>query len=269
MQACFCGRRSGLRTGATLCILFGTYGAPWQGTAKCQKASHEPSWVIFYDVYGRYSGEYNGIKIAATTGWGNSNIAGVLEGNPFPIGGSPGQVVLPAGRTHSNAGYWQSGVYVEHVPTGLFVYGAYGREFWSDVAAGFNSQPDHWMVKAGVRERWHPLGHTVLYGSYAQRNDMYDEDVVDDALFAAGVIGANGVTTGSETREWAIGVVQEIDAAAMSMWLQYDHITGSTSGCGAGVGGFNVAGAAGTCFNPGSISFDANQVLKFGALINF
>ena len=23
-----------------------------------------------------------------------------------------------------------------------------------------------WYVKAGLRERWHPLGHTVLYGEY-------------------------------------------------------------------------------------------------------
>ena len=26
-------------------------------------------------------------------------------------------------------GYWQSGIYLEHVATGLFIYGAYGREF--------------------------------------------------------------------------------------------------------------------------------------------
>ena len=50
-----------------------------------------------------------------------------------------------------NVGYWQSGIYLEHVPTGLFVYGAYGREFLNTFA-GFNSQPDHWMVKGGVRE---------------------------------------------------------------------------------------------------------------------
>ena len=35
-----------------------------------------------------------------------------------------------------------------------------------------NSEPDHWYVKAGLRERWTSLGHTVLYGFYGQRNDM-------------------------------------------------------------------------------------------------
>ena len=32
--------------------------------------------------------------------------------------------------------------------------------------------PDHYYLKAGLRERWTPLGHTVLYGEYAKRNDM-------------------------------------------------------------------------------------------------
>ena len=66
------------------------------------------------------------------------------------------------------------------------------------------------VVKAGVRERWHPLGHTVLYGFYAQRNDMFDEVTSWRRHYvAAQVRNSEG-----------LGVVQEIDAAAMSMWLQ-------------------------------------------------
>ena len=72
------------------------------------------------------------------------------------------------GHVSCQAGYWQSGLYIEHVATGLFVYGAYGQEFLEDISAGFNSEPDHWMVKAGLRERWTSLGHTVLYGSVCQ-----------------------------------------------------------------------------------------------------
>ena len=147
-------------------------------------------------------------------------------------------------------GYWQSGVYIEHVATGVFVYGAYGREFENDVAAGFNSEPDHWMVKAGLRERWHPMGHTVLYGSYAQRNDMFADGVVNGDIFGGGQPGGFGTSSllapckgggiandchvdvnHTELNEWSIGVVQEIDAAAMSMWVQYDHFDITASGC--------------------------------------
>ena len=83
-----------------------------------------------------------------------------------------------------DVGYWQSGLYIEHVATGLFVYGA----LWSGVPERYahghqlrqrtwlsNSEPDHWYVKAGLRERWTSLGHTVLYGFYGQRNDMISE----------------------------------------------------------------------------------------------
>ena len=30
-------------------------------------------------------------------------------------------------------GYWQSGIYIEHVATGLWILGNYGREFLSDM----------------------------------------------------------------------------------------------------------------------------------------
>jgi hypothetical protein len=117
------------------------------------------------------------------------------------------------------------------------------------------------MVKAGLRERWASIGHTVLYGAYLQRNDMFNEDIISPALgFEA---------TSTETREWQVGVVQEIDAAAMSLWLQYDHFDASASGC-ATVGGFEGgAGPAGSCNGPAAASFDKMQLVKFGGLINF
>ena len=46
----------------------------------------------YWDVYGRYSGEYNGIKIAATTGWSNDNTATVLQIVPGPASVGDGQL---------------------------------------------------------------------------------------------------------------------------------------------------------------------------------
>ena len=88
-----------------------------------------------------------------------------------------------------------------------------------------NDNPDHWYVKAGLRERWSSLGHTVAYGFYGQRNDM----------IGAGSCGPDNIT-GSKTRQYGLGVVQEIDAAAMSFWLQWDHekaeVDCGPAGCG-------------------------------------
>ena len=48
----------------------------------------------------------------------------------------------------------------------MFLYGAYGR-LESNVGATDGDELNRfYYVKAGLRERWTPLGHTVLYGEY-------------------------------------------------------------------------------------------------------
>ena len=75
----------------------------------------------YWDIYGRYSGEYNGIKIAATTGWSKDNTATVLQIVPGPLSVGDGQLngacqVNPNPNAGGcDVGYWQSGIYVEHV----------------------------------------------------------------------------------------------------------------------------------------------------------
>ncbi len=70
-----------------------------------------------------------------------------------------------------------------------------------------------------------------------------------------------GITSG--TTLWGLGVVQEIDAAAMSLWLSYRHIDADLGG----VGCTNGAATAGRL--DASCSTENFQYLKAGALINF
>jgi len=163
-----------------------------------------------WDVAARYAGEWGAFKVAAAAAYNevsdsnyNSGILGGISG-PFPAG------------FNVDANYFQVGAYIEHVPTGVFVYGAYGRLQNNLVAAPFPDTVDNWYIKAGLRERWTPLGHTVLYGEYLQN---------DDGAASAGPAfnGCAGCTT-SQLQVWGGGVVQEIDAAAMSMWIKYRHL---------------------------------------------
>lgn len=194
----------------------------------------------FWDVAARYAGEFNGIKVAIAAAYSHqSDEAGVIA--------------------RRDSDYFQIGAYVQHVPTGLFVYGAYGHENNDNsvmlavhgAPIGFAPDNNHWYLKAGLRRKWNELGHTVLFGEYAQRDDMYSADLLDAAtLFFAG----GNQTADSEMRQWGLGIVQEIDAAAMSMWLVYRNFDAEISGNGAtGV----------------DIDFDTMHVVKFGALINF
>jgi hypothetical protein len=70
--------------------------------------------------------------------------------------------------------------------------------------------------------------------------------------------------TGSDLKQWGLGVVQEVDAAAMSLWVNYKNYDPSLSGPGGGVPGF---------FNTGGESltgdYDNISVITAGALISF
>ena len=96
-----------------------------------------------------------------------------------------------------------------------------------------------------MRQRWSSLGHTVLYGEYERFEDGGVGGLIED-----------GVSVSSEVNLWGVGIVQEIDAAAMSIWLSYRHLDGSASirWDDDDVERFNA---------------DDFQYVKFGALINF
>ncbi|WP_334148112.1 porin [Hyphomicrobium sp.] len=178
----------------------------------------------FWDVAARYSGEFQSFKLAAAVAYSENT-----DENLF--------VPVP----HRDASYFQVGAYLQHVPTGLFAYGAYGTEATDHLTPGGNPIADdhHWYVKAGIRQKWVPLGHTVLWGEYARYSDMTGDSLID--------AGA----TSSELDRWGLGVVQEIDAAAMSLWLKYRNLSGEVDG----VAGLN--------------DIDDFNTVVGGALINF
>ncbi|HIE68927.1 MAG TPA: porin, partial [Planctomycetes bacterium] len=105
-----------------------------------------------WDVAARYAGEHAGFKVAVAAAY-NELTGGSNTGTDF-------------GDTFE---YFQVGAYIQHVPTGLFAYGAYGNAQF-DQASG---DSETYYVKGGLRERWSHLGHTVLYGEY-EKNKATD-----------------------------------------------------------------------------------------------
>ena len=170
----------------------------------------------FWDVAARYAGEFGGIKLAVAAAYSESR------------DGTPGTLVLQGENTE----FFQIGAYVQHVASGLFLYGAYGDWQAQNDAALPDADSQFWYVKAGIRQRWTPLGHTVLYGEYEEGDN-------------------NDNPNDSKGELWGVGAVQEIDAAAMSLWLTYRHIEGDLD-----VGGVDIP-------------LEDFDYVKFGALINF
>jgi predicted porin len=199
-----------------------------------------------WDVAARYAGEVHDFKIAAAAAY-SENSDENLNANP--------------GITHRDSRFFQVGAYVEHIPTGLFAYGAYGNEQNDNTYAppvgfyGTNTNTGEvYYLKGGIRQRWTPLGHTVLYGEYSERINMFDPTAFENP---GSLFGADPSTLHSNMQEIGGGLVQEVDAAAMSLWISYKHFDGDVSGCGK---------FGGPC---GSIDFDSFDLVKFGALINF
>ena len=201
-----------------------------------------------WGVAGRYAGEFNGIKFAAAIGYYD---------NSDENGGGAKEVAERA-RGGKESSALQIGAYVQHVPTGLFVYGAYGRDY-NDKTGALNAlgrqqvDGENFYIKAGIRQRWNPLGHTVLFGEYGNNDDK-----LSNALWRAGA-------TSSNLDQWGLGIVQEIDAAAMSLFAIYRNYEGDVTVNGAAaLAGSGIAGIA-----AGKNNFDEHQLFKFGALINF
>jgi hypothetical protein len=99
-----------------------------------------------------------------------------------------------------------------HSETGLYVYGGYGEQKIESalLAGGLDDTSTTWFLQPGIERKWHPIGKTTIFGEYRK----------DDA-------GANpGKTLGADLTFWSGGVVQNIEAAAMDLYVMYRHADG-------------------------------------------
>jgi predicted porin len=179
----------------------------------------------FWEVAGRYAGEAHGFKLAFGVGYSQMH-----DENTSGASVSP----------EKDSQYFQAGGYVQHLESGLFVHAAYGHEDNNDTLLTNGKRAEdgeHWYVKAGIRRKWTPLGATIVYGDYAQYLDQ-----LGPAALAAGA-------TSSTFDRWGMGLAQEIDAAAMTLYLKYQHYE-------ADIGGI-------------AQHFDDADFISAGGLINF
>ncbi len=150
-----------------------------------------------------------------------------------------------------------------HKPSGLGIYGLWqdeetGGGFSYDVGLSGNlseldfnpvflniSNPDTdvWYVKPFWRKTWSPIGATTFFGEYGQYNDQFDAGAGGLCSAFDGSFGTNidrfcntftltddsfsapvdVFVTGSEVERWGLGVVQEINFAAMHLFARWQH----------------------------------------------
>lgn len=154
----FLRRTNGALVGAYAAIGCGNMGGAWgdcNGGTRNVVRYDSPLFAGFsvsaswgeddmWDVAARYAGEFSGFKLAAAAAYNEVSDEGF---NGTGLNGDTGK-------------YFQAGAYLQHVPTGLFVLGNYGK-LESDIVA---DETETWYVKAGVRTRL--LRHSaILYST--------------------------------------------------------------------------------------------------------
>jgi hypothetical protein len=173
-----------------------------------------------WDVAARYSGEVSGFKLGAGISYAETTDENFVLGPNITF-------------NKKRSDFFQVGAYAQHLASGLFVYGAYGKEdnnsivTSSGVTGAYNTDGDRFYLKAGIIQKWNALGNTVLWGEYAESQDMLGPS-----------LRLTSGATGSEFTQWGLGALQQIDAAAMSVWIKYRHYDAEIQG-GALAGGFD------------------------------
>lgn len=154
-----------------------------------------------WDTSLSYKGEIQDFKLVARIGYGEST--------------DPVATNCTGPTSGFKCTWWGAAGTVMHAPTGLYLYGGYGEQTIDSLAPGFDKSSTTFFLQPGIERKWHPIGKTTIFGEY-RKDDS-------GALFAS-----NGSTNslGSDLTFWAGGVVQNIEAAAMDLYVIYRHSEG-------------------------------------------
>jgi predicted porin len=125
-----------------------------------------------------------------------------------------------ASESTGNCDWWGAGALVQHVPTGIYVYGGYGSTS-IDLKAGAVGEDTStaWYLQGGVERKFFDLGKTNIFAEY-RNND-------------------SGLTSGALSSDidfWAGGVAQNIENAETTLYVVYRHYDGEFVGRGAFAG---------------------------------
>ena len=234
----------------------------------------------------RYAGEFSGIRIAAGIGYEKSTdrqtsaacftLDAGGAATDLRTGTGAGPVDLTVAKPEVEA--WGASLAFMHVPTGLFVQGHYIQGEYSKLSFTGNMGQDaadkkdivDWLVQAGIAKNWFGPGNTVLYGEYGVTTD-WGATNAGRAYAATTIPGAttvNGVTD-TELAIWGVGIAQNLDAAASTLYLGYRHFSADITCTGAATAGGVCAGAAGAPGTGKSLSTEDMHVVLGGALVRF
>ncbi len=254
-----------------------------------------------WDVAVKYAADWNNFKVSAAFGFDQNTDEGC--GSPAGVSNTP--AIGCTGLTNVGGGgapfqgyrkeidTAQVGASIMHVPSGLFAYGLYqneqnnGTQFTGPATNANNTSV--WFLKAGIKRTWTPLGATVIWGEYGQYENQFSGicsgagavtlpgfnsecavTIGTGNTFSNGQNFLNNVNiTSSTTTRYGVGIVQEIDAAAMHVFARWQHLNLDLGAvCQSG----SVCLSGDTFVGPGAkvnTSFSDQDLFQIGGVIFF
>jgi hypothetical protein len=232
----------------------------------------------------RYAGEFNGVRVAAGIGYERirdrfTNTT-LDPTDPMFTGPAP------------DYQFWGAALSAIHVPSGLFVQGHYTAGtygdpghvqsgYWGSTGGGATKKDiTQWLIQAGIAKNWFGVGNTALYGEYGKATN-FGADAAGRNFGSnvacttppftgncmANFTAVNGVTD-TETTIRGLGITQNVDAAASTLYLGYRHFEADIVCTGAAVAGVGAcAGAAGGASK--TLPTEALHVVVGGAVVRF
>ncbi|CAN1721097.1 Porin [Hyphomicrobium sp. 1Nfss2.1] len=207
------------------------------------------------DVMANYKGDIGDYTLVVRGGYGLSNDPGTMLSAPEGTSVVGGTACISGSTTVTSKPDFHCrwggvGSTIMHNPTGLFLYGGWGRfsastEHAFPAGTEFISTSNMFFLQPGIERQWNSLGKTNIFGEYRR----------DDSGSAAGKTVSANVDT------WQLGAVQKIDAADMLVYVVYQNSSGDVFG--------NEVTEKAKGAPAGKTSLDPFQIVVVGSKINF
>jgi predicted porin len=211
-----------------------------------------------WDVAAIYEGKVGDFELAGRVGYAEYTDEGSGPGADHCVGPDGSVTEIECREFGASGTVW-------HKPSGLYVYGAYGQmqddRFGNPGVRPFVDDEDQlYYVQVGIEKKWWELGKTTFFGTY-RHDDVGTQN--EDLQTGLGLPAGTWYVGGSDIDTFGGGVVQNIESAAMDIYLIYSNVDGEIdavcrTGCAAlGAGAHQ------------QIDLNTFHLLQFGGRIQF
>lgn len=168
----------------------------------------------FWDVALRYANQFGDLRVAGGIGY-QQVTNGIDDASADCESAGTGDKDLDCRALGLSASFM-------HMPTGLYVSGAYGYSEDSKVeeviGAGAKDEDEFFYVNAGINQRFNSFGNTIVYGEY------YNFEGGARSVSLSSAPNLTGNLAESEVEIFGFGIVQNIDSAAMEIYAGYRYV---------------------------------------------